>query len=320
MARGRGLILLAVLAAARTALAVDACDEERSATGLSVAVQGGAVAIAAVAPGSAAERAGFRTGDVVMQVNDVVARTCAQWARAVGAARDQSKAVLVLVRRGDAEVPLALGAATWGPSAVARAPDAALPDGRSAPPPQVPPAPVAAPARTPPPPPPPPLPADAVVSVEGVLRDLAALAPLDDPPDSLPVYREAVFQARRAIETLASRGAAPADVVGELRAVARYYAGAVVAWEAIEGDREQERRSRRVPVPENLAVPYFSDSPVASLLDEFDFLDGAVARRPRGVSLAESSGTWRPVWARLLLWERGAQALDTLRARVGSGG
>jgi hypothetical protein len=56
---------------------------------------------------------------------------------------------------------------------------------------------------------------------------------------------------------------------------------------------------------------------VAALLDEFDFLNGAVARQPRGGRLAEASGLWRPVWARLLLWERGAQALDDLRARRG---
>jgi hypothetical protein len=149
------------------------------------------------------------------------------------------------------------------------------------------------------------------------MRDLAALAPLDDPPTSLPAYRDAVLQARRAIETLASRGAAPDAVVAELRSVARYYEGAAVAWDAIEGDRAQDRRSRRLPVADNLAVPYFSDSPVASLLDEFDFLDATIARPPRGVSLAEASGLWRPVWARLLLWERGAQALDALRARRG---
>jgi hypothetical protein len=157
------------------------------------------------------------------------------------------------------------------------------------------------------------------VSVDGVLRDLAALAPVDAPPTSLPAYRDAVVHARREIETLAARNAAPPDVVGEMRSVARYYEGAVVAWEAIEGDRAEERRSRRLPVPDNLAVPYFSDSPAASLLDEFSFLEGTIARRPRGISLAEASGTWRPVWARLLLWERGGQALDALRDRLGAG-
>jgi PDZ domain len=325
VASRHGLIAVVCLVAARAAFGADACDEERGATGLGVAVQAGAVAVADVAPESPAARAGFRAGDVVLQANDVVPRTCAQWARAVGAARDGDKALLVLVRRGDAEVPLALGAATWRPPGLARAP-ATVPAPGAAPVETRPPAPgalpapppPAAPARTTPPPPPPPLPSDAVVSVDGVVRDLAALAPLDDPPTSLPAYREAVLHARREIETLASRGAAPADVVTELRSVARYYEGAAVAWGAIEGDREQERRSRRLPVPDNLAVPYFSDSPVASLLDEFSFLEGTIARRPRSISLAESSGMWRPVWARLLLWERGAQALEDVRGRLGA--
>jgi hypothetical protein len=155
------------------------------------------------------------------------------------------------------------------------------------------------------------------VSVDGVLRDLAALAPPDKPPTNLAAYRDAVLNVRREIESLASRGAAPPEVVNELRSVSRYYEGAEVAWGAIEGDRDLDRRSRRLPVAENQAVPYFSDSPVASLLDEFAFLDATVARQPRGISVAESSGLWRPVWARLLLWERGGRALDELRGRLG---
>jgi hypothetical protein len=318
VARRHRLIPIVALLVGRLALAADTCDEDRGATGMGVGVQGGALTVSDIAPDSAAARAGFRPGDVVLQANDVVPRTCSQWARAITGARNGDKALLVLVRRGDAEVPLAFGAATWRPPGMARAPGppGAAPVEPSpstpAPSPQV-----AVPARTAAAPPPPPLPADVAVSLEGVLRDLAALAPPDDPPTNLTAYREAVLQVRREIETLASRGAAPPDVVTELRSVARYYEGATVAWDAIAGPREQERRTRRLPVAENQAVPYFSDSPVASLLDEFAFLDATVARQPSRISLAESSGLWRPMWARLLLWERGAQALDELRDRLG---
>jgi hypothetical protein len=154
------------------------------------------------------------------------------------------------------------------------------------------------------------------VSIEGVVRDIAALAPPDTPPTSLPVYRDAVLHVRREVETLAARKAAPDDVVAELRSVLRYYEGAVVAWDAIEGDRERERLSRKLPVAESMTRPYFGDSPVASLLDEFDFLEATIARQPSGGQLIEASGLWRPVWARLLLWERGARALDRLRVRL----
>jgi hypothetical protein len=155
------------------------------------------------------------------------------------------------------------------------------------------------------------------VSVEGVVSAMAALAPLDRPPSSLVTYREATLQVRREIETLAARGSAPEDVVTDLRVVMRYYDGAAIAWEAMEGKRVDERLSRRLPQAENRTEPFFSDSPEAALLDEFSFLEGAIARQPRGGRLAETSGLWRPAWARLLLWERGAQALDDLRARRG---
>src|SRR5262249_35394506 len=231
-------------------------------------------------------------------------RWCAQWWGAVGAGREERRALLVLFRRGDAEIPLALGAATWG------APPAPAIAGAPTTPPQV-----AAPAKAPPPPPPPPLPPDTAVSVDGVVRDLGALAPVDAPPTRLPAYREAVLHARREVETLASRKSAPDGVIAELRSVLAYYEGAALAWDAIEGAREPARPSRPRPLPDNLAVPYFADSPVSSLLDEFDFLDATIARQPSG-RFIETSGLWRPQWARLLLWERGARALDALRSRL----
>src|SRR5262249_3240391 len=111
--RGHWLIVVAALWAS-AAHASGACDEGRSATGFSLAVGAGVLAVDGVDPGSPAGRAGLRPGDSILQVNDVVPRACAQFARALTAARDEHKALLLLVRRGDAEVPLALGAATWG--------------------------------------------------------------------------------------------------------------------------------------------------------------------------------------------------------------
>ena len=306
MARGHSLILLAALVLARLAHAAGECDEERGPLGLAIGVRAGRVVVTDVAPGSPAARAGLRNGDVLVQANDVLPRSCAQWERAVGAAREERKALLMLVHRGEADVPLAFVADTWG----APPPQPAV-EG----PPGIPTGPVAAPAKAPPPPPPPPLPPETAVSAEGVVRDIAALAPVDSPPTSLSTYRDAVLQARREVETLAARKAAPDDVVVELRSVMRYYEGAVVAWEAIEGNREREHLSRKLPVPDSMTQPFFTDSPVASLLEEFDFLDATVARQPTGGRLVEASGLWRPVWARLLLWERGARALDEVRTR-----
>jgi len=303
--RCRALIVVAALWAA-TAHAGGACDEGRGATGLALALRAGVLTVDVVDPGSPATRAGLRSGDVILQVNDVVPRSCAQFARALVAARDDHKALLVLVRRGDAEVPLAFGAATWGtpPPAPAEAGPTTAPPS------------IAAPTSRPVPPPPPPLPPETAVSVDGVLRDMAALAPSDQPPTSLSAYRDAVVHARREVETLAARKTAPDDVVAEMRSVLRYYEGAELAWDAIEGNREREHLSRKLPVPDSLTVPFFTNSPVAALIEEFDFLDATVARQPTGGRFVEASGLWRPMWARLVLWERGGQALEQLRTRV----
>lgn len=306
MAYGRGLIVVCIVGVAATAWAGGACDEGRESTGLGIGVRDGAVAVTDVLRDSAAGRSGLRTGDVIQQVNDVLPRNCSEWARAVRHARDDGKALLVLVRRGGVEVPLVLGASTWARPEVARGGAEPRSD-RGEP----------APRDVPAAPPVEPLPPETAVSAQGVVRDLGALAPLDRPPANLLEYQASLTQVRRQIETLATRGGVQPDVVADLRGVARYYEGAGMAWEAIEGDRAESRLSRRLPVAENMTVPFFSNSPVGTLLDEFDFLNGTIARQPRGGRLAEASGLWRPVWARLLLWERGAQALDDLRARRG---
>lgn len=307
MARGGWLIGVAIVLAAAGTARASSCDVERGATGVLVAVKAGTVSIAEVDAGSVAERSGLRAGDVVTQVNDVVPRSCSQWADAVQDARDDHKAVLILVRRGESDVPLALPSTVWGvpepPPAVAAEDDEDAP---------------AAPAakRFVEAPKPAPLPPEEPVSVEAVLAQLATLAPTpDEPPTNLVAYREQLLRIRREIETLAARGAAPAPTVDSLRNVTRYFEAAEVAWEALEGNRDMDRRSRRIPVAENATVPYFSDSPQAAVIDEYDFLSATVSSEPtRATRFAESSGRWRPVWARILLWERGNKELQTLRA------
>lgn len=306
MARGGWLIGIGLLVAAATAHA-GSCDVERALTGVMVAVKAGTVSIAEVDSASAAERGGLKSGDVVVQVNDVVPRSCSQWADAMEDARDDHKAVLLLVRRGETEVPLALPSSVWG---VAEPPAAVAGDeGGEAP------APPAA-KRFVEAPKPPPLPPEEPVSVEAVIAELAALAPTpDEPPTNLVAYREQVLRTRREIETLAARDAAPPQTVATLRHIARYFEAAEVAWEALEGDRDMDRRSRRMPVAENATVPYFSDSPQAAVIDEYDFLAATVSSEPsKATRFAESSGRWRPVWARILLWERGNKELQELRA------
>ncbi len=309
MARSGWLIVPGlVLAATRGIAGASSCDVERALTGVVVAASAGTLSVATVDDGSAAGRGGLRTGDVVVQANAEQPRSCAQWARAVEDARDDRLALLLLVRRGDAEVPLVLPASTWGvPEAP---PETATADEETDP--EAPQAPVS--KRFVEAPKPPPLPAEEAVSVEGVVAAMAALAPEDDPPTNLVAYREKVLRIRREIETLAARQSAPEPVVADLRRVVRYYEAAAVAWEAIEGSNELDRRGRRLPVAENATVPYFTDSPQAAVIDEFDFLSATVSSEPSRSRFVESSGRWRPVWARILLWERGNRELTSLQA------
>src|SRR5262249_35860621 len=154
--------------------------------------------------------------DAIVQVNAIVPRSCGDWARAARDARRDRKALLLLVRRAGAEVPVVLAAATWDRAiaAVAPAPPQEAPSVRHI---------VAA-------PPPPPLPLDAPVPLAEVLHGLAALDEAERPSARLATYRRDVGLLHRQVETLASRGTAPASVVAGLRTVLGYYDAAGVAW------------------------------------------------------------------------------------------
>jgi hypothetical protein len=295
MARIAALSLLLFATAARAA---GQCDAAREAAGLVVVVRDGAIVVTEVLPDSAGTRGGLRVGDVVLQVNGTVARTCGEWARAVADARDERKALLFLIERGDAEVALALGRRTWGPeptepTAVAGAPS------RPAPKPAEPVA-------------PPPFPAEVPVSVDSVVTDLGGL--LGKSRAGLDPYREAVTTARRGVETLAVRKAAPPDTVSSLRRVARLHEAATLAWEATEQIRERDGIRRGLPVSEGISGPFFRSSPIQSMFDEFDFLHETVEAEPRGESWAQVSGAWRPAAARRIAWERAGEELGRVAA------
>jgi hypothetical protein len=312
MARALALIVLAFAAAAR---ASGPCEEAREKTGLLLAVRDGVLVVAEVTPGSAAAASGVQAGDVVLQANGTVARSCAEWKRTVVDARDGRKALLLLVGRGDGELAMALGRRTW------EAPDAPVVAAGPRPTPGVVPSP--GPATAPPPPPrpappapeaPPPFPPDVVVSLDSVIADLGAL--VGKTRAGLASYREAVGQSRRAVETLAVRKAAPAAAVTALRRVARLHEAAVLAWEGMDAIRERDGIAKRLPVSEAMTAPYFSGSPEQSVLDEFEFLQETIDAEPTERRFMESSGEWRPAAARRLAWERAGEELGRLTATV----
>jgi membrane-associated protease RseP (regulator of RpoE activity) len=287
--------LIAVLALVGRALAAGPCEEGRGQTGLAVSLDAaGALAVAAVDADSPAAASGLAPGDAVVQVNSTVARTCGEFARAVRDARHDRKALLVLVRRARADVPLVVAAATWDRAvAVAPAPPPAeAPSVRAV---------VAA-------PPPPPLPPEASVTLDEVLRGLGDLDAADRPAARLPAYRRDLALLHRQVETLAARGTAPANVVVGLRTVLGYYDAAGVAWASAEAQRESVRQPRHVASADTATAPYFADSDVAAVIDEFPFLRETVVRDPAPAPLAgESAGLWRATEARALLWALGRE-------------
>src|SRR5581483_9310072 len=199
------------------------------------------------------------------------------WARTLREARRDHAAVLLLVRRGGAEVPLALAAATWGTAVAA-----------------VPPSPPAAAVS---PPPPPPLPPEVSMALDA--------------------YAAALRRRHREVETLAARKAVSDDAAEGLRGVLHLFDGAEVAWRAIEAERDATRRPRHIPLPDGATAPYFADSPAATALEEFPFLKGTIVREPSAGRLVESSGLWRPIEARAILWAHGREALARLEGKLG---
>ena len=159
----RVAVALAAVLAAVPAWAANPCEEGREQTGLALAAREGGLEIAAVDPDSAAAESGIRTGDALVQVNAMLPRSCADYARAVRDARDGRKALLVLVRRGEGTVPLALAATTWQ-RAVATAP---------------PPPPLEAPSVRALTETPAPVPVEARASLDDLVRELRALMPGD---------------------------------------------------------------------------------------------------------------------------------------------
>src|SRR5262249_24342526 len=198
MADARWSVIAVVCAVAARAAAIGPpCEEERGRNGLALTATEQGLTVGGVDEESAAAAAGLGGGDTVVQVNGTVARACADYGRTVHEAERERKAVLLLVRRGDSELPLVLGGRTW---------DRPLP---VVPPPPKTEAPT---VRAMVEKPPPPLPAEAHVTLDELLQGFAALVPPDRPPARLATYQHDLLKLHRQTEALAARAAVPAEV------------------------------------------------------------------------------------------------------------
>ncbi len=295
MARIAGVMGVVAVLGIATAFAANPCEEGRERTGIGVAVRDGVLVVDAVDAGSAGATTSARAGDVVLQVNGVVPRSCAEYARAVRDARDGDKALLLLVGRTEGDVALALGRRTWGGPGGAPAAVAILPT------------PAVAARRPPAPEAPPPFPPDVAVSVDSVVTDLGGL--VGQTRAGLGRYRDAVTNARRGVETLAVRKDATPETITTLRRVARLHEVAVIAWGDMDKVRERNGIPQRLPIPDAMTAPFFSGSPEELAIDEFAFLRETVVSEPSGGRFSESSGEWRPTVARRLAWEQAGGTL-----------
>lgn len=298
------MTLVALLATEIAVASGPPCEEGRSRTGLALLSSETGLKVGAVDDESAAGASGVHVGDEVLQVNGVVPHGCADYARAVREAEHDHKALLLLVRRTEGEVPLALAGRTW------ERPVAAVP------PPPVREAPTV--QATIAKPPPEPLPAEVQVTLERVVEGLDELASPDKPAARLAAYQHDVLRLHREVETLAARKAVPMPVADGLRTVLRYHDAAEVAWTAEEAQREAERVPRHLPTPEAASAAYFADSEAASTIEDFPFLRDAVVRDPRPSFGGETSGRWRPAQARTLLWSHARDELAKLRGWLAS--
>ncbi len=306
MARARAVsgaaVVTAIVVAVGTAWGAPPCEEDRARTGVGLAVGAAALVVSALDDASPAVASGMRVGDTLVQVNGTLPHGCTDWARAVRDARQERKALLLLVRRAGAEVPLALPASTWDRVvAVAPPPPIEPPSVRAV---------VATPA--------PAIAAASKMSLEEVVRSIAALTPTEPAPTRLAPYGAQLRRLHGAVAALAARGAVPEPVVAGLDTVLRYHDAAAVAWVAAEADRERTRRPAHVPVAEDTAAPFFTDSEANATIDAFPFLHEVVARDPAPGALAgEEAGLWRPLRARALLWEHARAEHDRLAAWLG---
>jgi hypothetical protein len=303
-------ILLAALALGGAARADEQCEQDRARTGVAVATTGAGLTVAAVDGASPGLEAGLQVGDPLAQVNGVVPRTCADYARAVREARRERKAILLLVRRPAGDQPLVLASRTWEHAVAAASPGAMPPAGAAAPAESPSVATLVAAAR-------PTIPPGAGSSLGAVLQGLDLLAAPDTPPAA---FRAELARQHGTVRGLAARGEVPREVVGGLETVLRYHDAAAVTWAAEDAARDRDRRPRRMPAPESMVASYFSDSPEEDVIESFPFLSETVVRPPSPGLVGESGGLWQPVRARALLRERARAEQARLATWLGMAG
>ena len=295
------------------------CREAHSVLGMSVqpAKQSESVTalvITEVVPLSQGARIGLRKDDVIEQANSWQTADCEGYRSAVREAREQEKALLLLVKRGGRRQTFVLEAGIWRRQEKEQQAREAITSLQTM---------LAA-----------PLPPALQGSVERTgaqalkaLRQVETIAELHGRPDA---YTQGVNNAKAQLVALdnASQGEAEKRVAVAARTVLDYY---VIAQEIFQYRkdfvaqlRDREHKGRDVALAQS-QVPYYFDSPVPGWISRYPFLRASVSATPENVGLikwqGEWAGKWNPDKAMQLLWDKAKQETDLFAQwlRTGTG-
>lgn len=284
------------------------CREAYSILGLSVqpAKQSESVTalvITEVVPLSQGARIGLRKDDVIEQANSWQTADCEGYRNAVREAREQEKALLLLVKRGGRQQTFVLEAGIWRrqeKEQQAREAVGSLQTMLAAP---LPPALAGSVERT-------------GAQALKTLRQVEVIAELHGRPDA---YTQEVRNAKAQLVGLdnASQGEADKRVAAAARTVLDYYVTAQEIFQYrkdfVAQLRDREHKGRDVALSQS-DVPYYFDSPVPGWISRYPFLRASVTATPETVGLlkwqGEWAGKWNPDKAMQLLWDKAKQETD----------
>jgi len=289
------------------------CQEAQEILGLSLTPaaqrEGGGLVVSDIAPLSQSARIGLLTGDLIEQVNSWQARDCQSYSSAVQDARQENKAVLLLIKRKGKRQTLAFEPEIWVRKEEERKEKEAVASLQTM---------LEA-----------PLPAEVKDKTDAtgaqalaILRALATAAVSGGKPN---VYEKGVTRATIQLLELdqESQGEAEKRVVAGAKVLLGYYLTAQeirqYKQEFVSESRKDLRKGRAALFVSSEA-PYFLKSPVPGWIDKYPFLQVTVKDSPSMLNFLERPGHWDPDKAIALLWEKAKEETDKFAQWLGAGG
>lgn len=289
--------------------AQSSCEEGREVIGLSVTpFANQELAVSAVEPLSFASRLGIQVGDVIEQANNQLTDGCRSYQQAVKEAREEKKALLLLVHSQGKKRAVVFEKAVWDePEKKAQQAIASLRTLLETPLPS---------------------PMQGQVKLLGdellrTLRDLESAVSASNilrMPASLSRYEQKLHQTEEQMAALQRlvQGEAEKRVMAGAQVILDYYRTAQEIWQYKAKRLAQTRLDLRKgeQAVHNSPLPYFFDSPVLVWVDRYPFLKTSIATAPHQERFGEQPGEWKPDEAILLLWQAAREETDKLNSWV----